>query len=91
MNFQFLPALLAFPLFLLLNFLLSRNRKVISQTYSGPFSFHSISGSPGFRIAVLLQYSGIALLCIAMARPQEGFEMNAEAGGGVENIIKLDV
>ncbi len=91
MNFQFFPALLAFPLFLLFTFLLSRNPKVISQTYSGPFSFQSISGSPGFRTAVFLQFAGIALLCIALARPQQGFERLPEAGEGVDIIITLDV
>jgi len=91
MSFQFFPALLAFPLFILLVFLLSRNRRVVSQTYSGPFSFHSVSGSSGSRTAVLLQWTGILLLCIALARPQQGFERLPEAGEGVDIIIALDV
>ena len=91
MSFQFFPVLLAFPVFLVLAFLLSRNRKLTSQTYSGPFSFHSVSGSPGFRTAVLLQWTGIAFLCIALARPQQGFERLPEAGEGVDIIITLDV
>ncbi|NOQ22544.1 MAG: VWA domain-containing protein [Candidatus Aegiribacteria sp.] len=91
MSFQFLPALLAFPVFLTLTFLLSRKRKVTSQTYSGPFSFQSVSGSPGSGTAVLLQWTGIALLCIALARPQQGFERLPEAGEGLDIIITLDV
>ncbi len=91
MSFQFLPALLLFPVFLVLAFLLSRNRKAASQTYSGPFLFQSVSGSGGARTAVLLQWAAILLLCIALARPQQGFERLPEAGEGVDIIITLDV
>lgn len=91
MSFQFSMALLVFPLLLAVTFLLSRNRKITSQTYSGPFSFQSLSGSPGERIAILLQWIGITLLFIALARPQHGFERLPEAGEGVDIIITLDV
>ncbi|MCD4776666.1 MAG: VWA domain-containing protein [Candidatus Aegiribacteria sp.] len=91
MSFQFFPALIALPILLALTFLLSRNRKVTSQTYSGPFSFKSISGSPGEKLAVLLQWIGITLLFIALARPEQGFERLPEAGEGVDIIITLDV
>lgn len=91
MSVQFFPALIAFPVLLLLTYLLSRNRKVTSQTYSGPFSFKSISDSPGAKFAVLLQWVGIALLFVAMARPEQGFERLPEAGEGVDIIITLDV
>lgn len=91
MSFQFFPALIAFPILLSLTFLLSRNQKVTSQTYSGPFSFKSISGSPGEKLAVLLQWIGITLLFIALARPEQGFERLPEAGEGVDIIITLDV
>ncbi len=91
MSFQFLPALLIFPVLLAIGFLLYRNSKVISQTYTGPFTFQSLSGSPGIRAAVFLQWIGIAFLCIALARPQQGFERLPEAGEGVDIIITLDV
>ncbi|MEN8209168.1 MAG: VWA domain-containing protein [Candidatus Fermentibacteria bacterium] len=91
MTFQFLPFLLLIPLIIALDFLLSRKSKTVSQTYSGPFSFDSISGSALSRFILPLQYTGIALLCIAMARPQQDFERLPEAGEGVDIIITLDV
>jgi Ca-activated chloride channel homolog len=91
MNFQFLPALLAFPIFLTLAWILSRKRTIRSQTYSGPFIFPSIPGSSGERMVLLLQWTGIAFLCIALARPQQGFERLPEPGEGVDIIITLDV
>lgn len=91
MSFQFLPALLLLPVFLGLAFLLSRNRSVTSQTYSGPFSFQFASGFSGYRTAALIQWIGIAFLCVALARPQQGFERLPEAGEGVDIIITLDV
>lgn len=91
MSLQFFPVLLVFPVLLALTSLLSRNRKVKSQTYTGPFSFRSISGSPGEKSAVLLQWIGIALLLVALARPEQGFERLPEAGEGVDIIITLDV
>ncbi len=91
MTLQFPLALLAFPLLLTAVTLLSRRRKTPSQTYSGPFRFKSHSRSTGDNAAVLLQWLGIALLCIALARPQKGFERLPEAGEGVDIIITLDV
>jgi len=91
MSFQFLPALLAFPIILTLYLLLRGKRRVTSQTYTGPFFFPSIPGSPGEKAAFLLYWIGIAFLCIALARPERGFERLPEAGEGVDIIITLDV
>ena len=91
MTFQFFPALLAFPVILLVTYLLSRKRRITSQTYSGPFSFQFVSGTPGERTALLLQWIGMSLLFIALARPQQGFERLPEAGEGIDIIITLDV
>ncbi len=91
MNFQFPLALLLFPVFLGLAILLNRKKNTSSQTYSGPFRFNFRSRTGGENIAIVLQWLGIALLCIALARPQRGFERLPEAGEGVDIIITLDV
>ncbi|OPL18558.1 MAG: hypothetical protein AVO35_04295 [Candidatus Aegiribacteria sp. MLS_C] len=91
MTLQFPFALLLFPLLLILVPLLSRTRPSHSQTYSGPFRFSFTAGSAGENAALLLQWLGIALLCVALARPQKGFERLPEAGEGVDIIITLDV
>ena len=91
MRFQFPAALLIFPLLLVLTYLLARGRKTRSQTYSGPFLFQFVSGEAGQKAAVLLQWTGMALLTVALARPQQGFERLPEAGEGVDIIITLDV
>ncbi len=91
MNFQFLPALLGFPMVLIILQFFSRKIKSRSQTYTGPFSFPCVNSSPGNRISSLLQWGGFALLFIALARPQHGFERLPEAGEGVDIIITLDV
>ena len=91
MTLQFPLGLLAFPFVLLLVMLLSRRRETPSQTYSGPFRFSHSARSTGENVLLLLQWVGIALLCIALARPQKGFERLPEAGEGVDIIITLDV
>ncbi|MFO8182568.1 MAG: VWA domain-containing protein [Candidatus Aegiribacteria sp.] len=91
MTLQFPLALLAFPVLLAIVLLLSRKTRRNSQTYSGPFNFETHSGSAGNRIVTLVQWTGIALLCLALARPQTGFERLPEAGEGIDIIITLDV
>lgn len=91
MSLQFPLALLLFPLLLILVPLLSGRRPAHSQTYSGPFRFRFASDSAGENAALLFQWLGIALLCVALARPQKGFERLPEAGEGVDIIITLDV
>ena len=91
MTFQFLPALLGFPLVLIILQFFFRKIKTRSQTYTGPFSFPCVNSNSGNRISSLLQWGGFALLFIALARPQYGFERLPEAGEGVDIIITLDV
>ncbi len=91
MNFQFLPALLGFPFLLIILQFFFRKIKTHSQTYTGPFSFPSVNSNSGNRVSSLLQWIGLALLFIALARPQYGFERLPEAGEGLDIIITLDV
>ncbi len=89
---ELFSVLLGFPAAVLLTWLLSRKRIRRAQTYTGPFEFASreVSGGGG-RLTSLLMWFSIALLFIALARPQHGFERLPEAGEGLDIVITLDV
>ena len=91
MTLQFWPALLLLPVLITAVAAFSRRRKNSFQTYSGPFAFRGGGTEKESRMVSLLFWLGIALLCIALARPQRGFERLPEAGEGVDIIITLDV
>jgi Ca-activated chloride channel homolog len=91
MNLQYPLALLIFPLLLILTMALSRRARRSPQTYSGPFRFKFSMRTGGEKTAFFIQWVGIALLCIALARPQQGFERLPEAGEGIDIMITLDV
>lgn len=89
---ELLPVLLALPLAMLLVWLLSRRIARRSQTYTGPFEFSTgdVSGA-GSRLTTVLMWFSMALLLMALARPQHGFERLPEAGEGLDIVITLDV
>jgi Ca-activated chloride channel family protein len=92
MRFEFWPALLVTPVLGLLVYALSpRKRRPRSQTYTGPFDVQSgMSGVSGMPPSLLI-WAGMALLSVALARPQSGFERLPDAGEGVDIILTLDV
>lgn len=88
-GFQFWPALLGFPLVLIIH-ALTRFRKERGVVFTGPFTEIPTSGASG-GIAQLVQWGGILCLFIALARPQYGYQRLPDVTEGLDIVITLDV
>ncbi len=91
MKFQFPIALLLFPVIMAAVRFLSGKRRKAYQTYTGPFDTGPSPSGAVRRLPELLLWLGIALLCVALARPRKGFERLPRAGEGLDIVITLDV
>ncbi len=88
-GFQFWPALLGFPLLLLI-YGLVRRRRGRGVVFTGPFSGTTSSGaSAGFAEAVV--WAGVLCLFVALARPRYGYQRLPYATEGLDIVITLDV
>lgn len=88
-GFQLWPALLGFPL-LLLVYALTRVRKEKSVVFTGPFGGIE-GGGASSGTATFVIWCGMLCLFIALARPQYGYERLPDATEGLDIVITLDV
>ncbi len=88
-GFQFWPALLGFPLLLLIHGL-ARRKRGRGVVFTGPFTGMDTPGaSAGLAGAVL--WAGVLCLFVALARPQYGYQRLPDATEGLDIVITLDV
>lgn len=88
-GFQFWPALLGFPLLLLVHGV-TRSRRGRGVVFTGPFADIQTSGVSG-GAASLVIWTGVLCLFIALARPQYGYQRLPDVTEGLDIVITLDV
>ncbi|NLP06368.1 VWA domain-containing protein [Candidatus Fermentibacteria bacterium] len=86
----FWPALLLLPAIFAIVRIASRKSSPRTQAFTGPFASRETPSDARFLPPILL-WTALALLVVALARPQSGFERLPEAGEGVDIVITLDV
>ena len=91
---QYLFLLAVIPLLLLLRFLMMRHRRKLLRRLGDASLLVQLMPDvsrwrPGIKFSMLL--TAWALMCVMMARPQQGVAINKEKRAGIETLICMDV